>query len=609
MTLGAPLAIWWLLIMLPVVGLFLFRRRRTVLEFPAIAIWEQFDRTLRVARLGRRFSRLATLLAQLLIIAMLIAALTDPNSERLDTHLVIVLDDSATMQTHEPSNKTRLDLAKRIARRRVRAQSSHVPISVILAGESPKLNTDHETDHALVDSRIADLAPRDVRARLDRSVRLAQAVTSAGKSGHVVVLTDKPRPSQLNDSDIEWEQVGTWQPDVAIASLGLSDERDAVIVVLAQRGFSDSPATVRLVSDGREVARKEITLRDAPVDVALPASLPAGQPFQVRVEPSDALGLDNVANAVWPESRRLRVRLASDQYVALLSALSQPGINVELVSSGAWETTDDVDLTVIDSTDRVSSAGAHGRFLVFGGMDPFQRTARGPIHHDLRPTQWQPESALLADVNLLSWRVGRTAGMVPGPSMVSIVESGDVPLVLALTERADANPDAKDLKVLYVNFDLRNSNLDSPSNLSFPVFVLNAIDYLCENLASPIVPARATGRPFLLPVHPTRRVVVHDPAGRVHPAYPVGDRIVITAPPRAGLYRVEVGQETDWLAFNWLPATITAKPRRRSAAGVESNESWRDAIPRSLWRALLIVAGLLMALEFVLFHRNVLRMN
>jgi len=607
MTLANPMALWWLALALPVAAFFFFRVRPVEVEVPALALWDELTRAADVHSFGIRFGRWPTLLVQLLIVGLLVFTLADPHWGAARRGIVIVLDDSATMQTRDATGRTRFDLAKAAVMDRIRGAGENGVAAVVLAGEPVRLAGSRETDRRGFEGRIERLEPRDVNADLARAVCLASNIGADARSDAIVVYSDKPQPLISEGSPLEWTMVGTPEANIGIAGVRKSDDGRELIVTIHQSGFTGRVAIARLVIDGREVERREIALGSRTVEVALPAPDRDGQPFEIRCDPSDALLLDNVYYGVWTVPKPARVLLVTNGNLPLLAALRQPGLQVESITPEQWTVAHSADVVVLDAPQIANINVTDGCFIVVGGSDPLGLSSSIAPQTDQRPVQWSPDRPILRDVDLLNWRVRRTASMGPSANARIIVGGANAPLVLEARKPApQPNAAAKSLAAVLVNFDLRDSNL--ATRASFPIFMWNAVQDLLGRSDGRDV-AVATGAPARIPSQARGPIRIMAPRGEPCEGVAETNEVVILQPDCAGIYHVEGGADREAVAVNWVPNGTDAPKSAQLVRSTSPSHAIIDTWLQPLWSRVLAVAAIVIVMELILFHFGILRLG
>jgi len=571
MTFASPLAFWWLAIAIPIAALFFFRIRPTEIIVPTLALWERFIRSSEYHGFGIRFGRWPTLLIQLLIVALLVLALSNPRTSE-SRPVIVVLDDSATMQTRDPDGRTRFDEARAAALARIHADARTGVAAIVLAGEPVRILAGRADSPPAQAALLAALAPRDVNADLPRAIRLATVLAREANASSIVTLSDKHPGADTSELPVKWRSVGTQSPNLGIAGLRRSDDGRAIVVTLHQTGMTDKSATLHLAADGREIDRKEVDLAAPTIELTLRAPATDDTQFEIRCDPPDALPLDNVAYGVWTNLPIARVLLVSIGNLPLVAALSQPNIELETIPSDQWPTTRPADVVVLDAIDAELPNLEAARLLVFAGRDPLNLATTTAPALDQRPIKWIPSHPLLRDVDLLTWRIHRTASFGPSPAARPIVGAPDAALVL---ESDPTGPADAAVREILVNFELKNSNL--ASRAGFPIFIWNAVQRLLNRSDEQYVLSYATGSP-------TRATMQCNAA-------------------RAGFQQVEENGISRTIALNWIPNGSTPAPQSAAAAIIQPQTG------APLWSKLLLAAAALMLVEMTLFSFNVLRLG
>ncbi len=603
MTFASPLAFWFLAIAIPIAALFFFRVRPTEIIVPTLALWERFVRSSELHGFGVRFGRWPTLLIQLLIVALLVLALSDPGKTRARAS-VIVLDDSATMQTREPNGRTRFDEARSAAIEQIHA-APHGVEAIILAGEPVRILTGRADSPAAQESLVAALAPRDVNADLPRAIRLASVRAQESRATEIVAITDKPALAAPSDPQTTWQTIGHPQPNLAIAGLRRSDDGRAITITLHQQGFTNEPAVATISADGREIDREELRLNGPTIEFDLRPPQAGDARFEVRVEPTDALPLDNVAFGVWTNIPTAHVLLVTTGNLPLLAALSQPNIEVKTIRPTQWPSSQPADVIVLDAINADLPDLENGRFLVFGGRDPLNLAINSAPATDQRPVKWTPSHPLLRDVDLLTWRVRRTATFGPSPKARPIVSSQDAALILE--SELNGSPEAP-IREILVNFELKDSNL--PTRAGFPIFIWNAVQRLLNRSDEQFALSYTTGSPVRAPIQSQTELRAFDPTGAACDVISEHHAAVLLKPQRAGFYRIDHDGQSRDIAINWLPnsAGVLSDQNTTSAPVAPASVAALGA-PLSLWSRILIAVAALMLVEMALFSLNILRLG
>lgn len=200
---------------------------------------------------------------------------------------------------------------------------------------------------------------------------------------------------------------------------------------------------------------------------------------------------------------------------------------------------------------------------------------------------------LMADVDLANVDAAVDAILEVPASATVLVRGGQVPAIFAFEDNGR--------RVVVFQLDIDGSNL--PLQVSFPVLVANAMNWLAEREAAPIVVSG--GEPVRWNAPQDGRVVV-TPDGRTIPLGHSGARSVFTDTDVPGVYHVAGGGEPAAFVVN----TSTDSESDLSAAPpVNSSPSAPAAATAiqtrtDLFTALVVAGFLLAALEWRHYYRR-----
>ncbi|MFH0980373.1 MAG: BatA and WFA domain-containing protein [Planctomycetota bacterium] len=629
----APGAFWLLALALPITALFFYRRRSLLREVPSIRFWEQSARPAAVRFFGRYFSNVPMLLVALLLLTLLVTALAGPTLPRqVRAELIVVLDTAASMQTIEDGGTTRMELARREALNRVGATSDGTLFSLITAGLAPHALLAHGADRARMSAALQSVPATDADSDLAAAIELAASLCTVGRRSEIHVLSDlagqELPPLTTLPSGVVIHPIGQAHPNAGIVGLSNPQGTTTLEVTIASSNMPGASVTATLSTvdeNGqavRAIATESTTITKERTTLMLPCGLAPGVPFRVDLAPADALLLDNVAWGVWPEDPTVRVQLVTEGNVFLKAALaSMPSAVVQVVLPQRWKPDETADITIFDRISPPHQSAAPGRYLCFGCADPFGWVFASPqaVRTDSVVTYWSADHRALEDVELESWQIRQTAGLLAPPNARMIAAADDVPVLFEYRPAAVVGPNSSPLDALavYFNFTIGDSNL--AFRPTFPILLWNALDYLLQRNEAPGTVARKTGAPLSRSRHTLEEPTITDPLRRERPMAAQGDRWTWTDTGRQGLYRLRSkGRHDEWVAFNWMSLRLTPSvPAQASDAsqvvpppGGPTHTKWWALATRSgqPWRLLLVtlVAGLL--IEWLLFNRRVLKM-
>lgn len=450
MTLGAPVALWWLLACVAIAALYLRRRRPRREVVSTVLFWDQAIDTSRPRAWWRRLRHVVSLLVQLLIAVLLVLALAELSwHDHEAQRTVIVIDNSASMAA-----ASRLDEAKRKARDVISGMNDGDRAAIMLGSAPPRVVCGLTSQQRMLRRAIDAIEPAAANDALSEAIAIAR---DAGDLT-IVISDEQALPSAT------WVRVGDPADNAAITQFAARRSMTDPVgyhILIAARNFADH--TVR--------GKVELTLAGQVLDV-VPVQLKPGETWRQTLEKTsenggnltvtllvnDALAIDNTARLTLPPRRPVRVALRGEPNAFIARALDA----MPLVQPA-----DEADVTVYHRD--VSSPLPHGPALV---IDPQRSTDLWRVGDALREpivAEQDRASPLLAHVNLLNLHIPRARPIEPiaGAHVLAAGPGGEV--IAAAFER-----DAGRVVVIAANV----VGGDLPLRTAFPIFMANTLTWL-----------------------------------------------------------------------------------------------------------------------------------
>lgn len=278
----------------PLIALYFLKLKRQPRPVASTLLWKKAIEDLRVNAPFQRLRASLLLLLQLLALAAAAVALGKPmwqSTERREDTLILLIDQSASMDIAEPSGRTRLDLAKEQARRAVDSMDEASRAMVIAFADRANVVSSFDTDRAALKRKIDGVEPTQAGTRLSEALSLAEAYaqnliigTETGQDispdanappASVMIFTD----GRVADADrvtlekfdaerIHVAIVGETETNVGIVAMDARRhyERPQVLEVTAVVGnFAERPVSLdaTLYVDGRALDVKTVALAGA----------------------------------------------------------------------------------------------------------------------------------------------------------------------------------------------------------------------------------------------------------------------------------------------------------------------------------------------------------
>ncbi|MFO0629151.1 MAG: VWA domain-containing protein [Polyangiales bacterium] len=605
-----------------VVALYILKLRRRRLVVPFAKLWDRVLDERPSSALFKHLRRVLSLLLQLLLLALLVFALSDPRrvgATGQGRTRVVLLDASASMKATDVPG-SRAEAARRAARDLVRALGA--ADRALLASMDAEVTAlaPMSDDPTTLETALRGYAPRDTGLDLPRALRFAGDALRGAPTPEVVIIGDgdyQLPPDALGGVPVRFVGVGRRSRNVGVAAFSVRRyplDKSRYEVLAEVRSWSSQPERVELtlLADGAPVEVTTLSLAPgASAQRVLPDLSGANGSLEARVRLADGgrddLPADDHAWATLPPRRRARVLSVSrgNRYLEAALLLDEyldvtecaPEEAPARLRAGRF------DVAVLDGVSLPLPAGTHGIWLRPQGPD-------APLAHDEGFAMAPPGSAIAFDEiqrrhpvmrftsDLEEAHVGRIVRYRPTPADAVLGRSAVGPLLIA-GERGGQ-------RFVLLSFDPRES--DVPLLISWPVILLNSIDWFAGEDPAYLSSFR-TGTAWRVPVPAgVQRATVETPSGR-RVTVPVHEGRAVFFGTEAGLHRVHAGDAHTLIAANLFEpaesrcghtATLTL-----GGAQLRAPTPGRAGVRRELWIYLLAGALAILAVEWVTWHRRV----
>ncbi len=637
--------------------LYLLRPRQRRVEVPFGGLWQRVLAESESRVVGRNLRRLLSFLLMLVLAGLCIAALAEPLFGRRATgpkvevprpHTVVIVDVSASMQTLDGQNGSRLAEAQATLRRWLVAAPAEEDVLLMAASGHAEVLAGWGSDRATLDAGIGRLHATDGGLDLRRAVDTARQALAHSHNGRIVLVSDAgPAELPLDITPqvaIEHLRVGparAWQPgqpapqqnlanlavgelrvrpdptDPSRGTLTVQVRNDAAQPVAAQLLLAGSDTAFDAATFGKTDALRRI------VDVELPPGLSTqtvpgvdltAARFAVQVRGKagahDLAPWDDWGFAVLAERRELGVLVVSGSpevdpaagNLYLAAALFAHGkVKVQHLPAADYHPATfaakdrarhGVDVVVLDQAGFALPEGTPGLVLSLAGAPTETlRLAQGPelaVRDEEHPAM---RGISFQDTNFDKVRLIPTR---PGDAILAVAK----PRGAVMVARQDG------ARSLEWGIDLLETDLGA--RYSLPLLVSNALLWLAGQEES-LVPPLLVGRPWAVdaPVHAEWQYV--EPGQQPRPARTSGRQLL----GQSEHHGVHVWQsDGDRLVAR---ATVLAPtenptllqpwgPPARTLATTRIVEPRVLALPRwSLW---LLAALLILAVEWLTYLRR-----
>lgn len=668
MLLAPEAAITAAAITMPVlVVLYLLKLRRRPVRVSTAMFWQAAEQDLQ-ANVPLRWIRPSLLfLLHALILGALVLALGRPalkgggvSRERV----VLLLDCSASMSaTDMAGGATRLAAAKRKAGEIVNevARTGASACVVTFAHGAKVLVAMTTSRRALLDG-IESAPGTDQAGDLAAALALVESIArpSTNEGG------DSQRPASvllISDGGFSTgSELRTRGARVRLVPIGPASERartpgeidgashdNVGIVAMAARRDADDPGTVRLFArllnardkeasvpvtlslDGKVIERRGVTVpargESGPGQLAIAFEFlsPRGGLVMLSLGVEDALASDNQAALTLPapaapailvahrhsraddprrEARAAALALLRDALTELrpktLRVVDEQQLGT-IFGSGEWRAYDlFVGLDAVPPTPVGIASLTFGAAPALAGLRA-DEASEGDEGEAPSVLQWERQHPLLRSVPLDSLVISRAMRyrLIDGgervDETVTLAQGTTGPLIVLEREGG--------VRHVAVGFALEDSNW--PLQVSFPLFLANAVDYLTLRGESSLGRAYTTSESIPLAIDAAGRAKIRlegPEAIEMDASAAVDGKVTLGPLARAGVYVASEGQGVGPVAASVLEATESSL-MERGTLEVGSGEAVAiaDESPREIWPWCVLAAAGLLALEWVVY--------
>lgn len=623
MTLLYPLGLLALVAVPVLVALSLWRWRRREVEVSSLLLWREVAAAWAQAPQTRRRRQLDPLvLVRVGVGLALAAALCGPvwlRPARLARRLVVVLDRSASMAARRPDGSTRWRAARdELLKLLIRLDAAD-RIELVALPPPADRAMPPELDPQEARSLLLAIEPSDAAVETRELVRAAAEALGRRPGAEVLIVTDgavaglpagvrvlatgapahnrgivafatRPLPAPSRG-----EGPAPGKPE------GRDGGREQVLVVVANAASGPASATVTLLADRREVARRALSLEPGGRQhAAFEARLDGAAVLEARLDGSDGLPCDDRA---WLARRPDRVRVAwvGDECYFLRRALAvQSGVEVvEPAEPPADAPPRGCDLAVYYRA--VPRRLAGGPVVVVAPAGEVGGLRPGPPVAARRASVVAPRDPLMAAVDLSGLALTRVPkpelpadfqtlavadGSAPGAADGSAPGAAEGPApggaegapIIGRWRAPIAGSGGRGARLVYVGLDPAASHW--PLDPSFPIFWSNVVATLS---------GRQGGLGGFASERPGDLIAVGEGEGEARLVEPDGARRAVAGgvfrPEKAGLYRVAAGPTERAVAVSLLSEGETL------AAGSEARPPVDFLAPRPVGAASVAAAG------------------
>ncbi|MGC9399707.1 MAG: vWA domain-containing protein [Anaerolineae bacterium] len=538
----SPWALLFAVLSVPIILLYMLKRRRRDVLVSSTLLWQQLLRDREANAPWQKLRRNLLLLLQLLGLALLTLALARPalpTETVVSGNAVLLLDVSASMQARDVA-PSRFEAARAAALEIIKELGPGDAVTLIAVGPQVELLAQAERDPGRLRRALEQLAPTAGAADWESALALAGAGTAGAPDTEILLISDGALPEELPAvaGRLRLIDVGGGGRNVALTALATrhGERGPQAFLVATNYGNAEVTPLVEVRVDGQLFDARRLpipaedaatwTLTDLPYDArVVEARLSDPDPAE------NALTLDDAAWAVRGASDKRSVLLVSEGNLFLeraLGALPTPALT--RVAPGDPLPEGDHDLVVYDAVAPETLPQGNVWLIAPPTTVEEPRLAVSGVFSDTALTRVARDDPRLRYVDLSDVHVLRARKVTPAADAEVLIEAAGGPL-LFVVERPTG-------RLAVLTFDLHDSDL--PLRVAFPLLTAQLVDWLLpagDGLGD--VSSVRPGEPVPLRRHPeAARIVITAPTGEEQVIPEDAARPTFAATEHLGVYAV-----------------------------------------------------------------------
>jgi hypothetical protein len=462
----------FLLILIPVVIImYLLKQKAVTHKVPSLFLWSEMYRNKESDTPWEKLKKNRLLIIQIFTILVLIFCLMSPYTAQEATtssNVVLLIDNSGSMNTVMSNKKTRLDYAKNAAKEYVKTLTDETSVTVIACSDRTTSLLSGSIDRSAILSAIESIQGTTLAGDCSGGLSVCQGLAAGNTSLHVTVFTDSPLSLGSLTGTIYNFSAPVENVSLDYVSSSQRGDRLTVLACVTNHGTAAVSGDVNLYGDDRLLNVSSYSLEPGKSDIVYFESLDFnGTVLKAEIEAADALILDNTAYCISSAKKSGKVLLLTERNIYLKKAI-ELNENITLHETNDPETfsgnaTEGYDLIIIDGQEMLPAELPSEGNLIFIHCDPGQFFEISEnVENSYLKLEDSPYTSGISDFSF-----GVTSSLtVDQPVWAkSFISSGK--------KSAGFIGDNSGRKIGFIGFDLHSTDL--PLDYRFPILIWNMI--------------------------------------------------------------------------------------------------------------------------------------
>lgn len=611
MNLLNPFALLLLALLPLLVLLYFLKLKRPIIKVPSTLLWRKVIEDMRVNSPFQKLRRSILLFAQILILLAVIFALARPLLKMRDSisdSLIVLVDNSASMSAMQPDGRTRLDAACREISDWVDHLERDAEMMVIVFNNRARMACSFTKNRRELKQAISAISPTDCSTDIEPALRLVKSIALARARPRLALFSDGAfkAPSGIDlPFEIDYRRMGEEASNLALTGLDVRrsiNDRNRIEMFVAVENFATSvcSGSMSVFLDDCALDTKFFSAgpRES-VSQIFEAMLPSGGEIRVQLDVRDALHCDNSAwKIILPPILRRVLVVGETAYFIERVLKAAPGVECRLVTAeeAMAAPAGEVMAVIWNCVPKPGIAVANN--IYFGcAPDVPGLMVKDPVESP-DVSDWDNAHPLTRFIDFDNLVIGK-AGLLKLPEAADVLlRSSRTPLIAMIENNGRA--------LCVVGFDPMQSNW--PLLVSFPLFLNNCLD-LFEALAADRRETNLTaGKPVILQPQADAPVLETPSGARREMVRNANGSWSFTETDVCGVYRVSSKEGAPLRVavnlFDRDESQLTTASELRIGSRKVAAAQAGTHVNREYWRTLLVAGLVLLAMEWVIYHRR-----
>jgi hypothetical protein len=613
-------ALWWLLLSAIIIFFYLLKLKRKRRVVPSVFLWQRALEEIEANAPFRKLRRSLLLLLQLIALAALVLALAHPlvKTRALTTgSSIIIIDSTASMSAKDEDGGSRLSRAKQLANEMIASLGGSDRAAIIESSSRVTVRSSLTSDRATLASAVNEIQETDAAGNLADALLLAEQLAKAERDASIVVISDgggataskttvqnksfentfNAQQTTARSTVMRLVRVGRRADNAGIVAMNFrasqTTTRQELFASIANFSEQARAVNLELKIDGKIADVRSLNIAANDHAAVVFDSLPqTGGLAELKINADDDVASDNVAYAMLPDSRKVRVAVASENPFLIQALAVNSAIEARKLNSSSAPL-DDFDCVITDGAISVETLASNKPLLAINPLDLAGFwSSEGAIENPAITSidRAHPVNSYLSYGDL---HIEVATKHTPANWLKPIAQSGNDALMFAGDNKR---------RVVMIGFDLAKSDL--PLKIEFPILLANSLAWLAGRDAVADERAVRAGQPVTIRAS-TNDAEITAPNGDSLALNLRDGAAVFADTLRAGLYEVKGAQSFAVSLLNESESNTTPRDSIQTRQGELSGQTESFDSEREAWGWILLAALAVLGFEWWVYHRRI----